>query len=1021
MLRATVAVVKSINNAAYCLQKDRKKRIKNTLTSQIKTLPELQPIADELAQLKSVHDMPRRIELCRQALNLVSRERYPASWASLQNELGKSLFQNLQGDQADNLEQAIFSFQKALEVCTRQNFPTEWSQTMSNLAVAYQNRIQGKKAENIERAIEIYHQALQVMFPNTMPIDWIRTIMNLGTAFADRIEGNRAENLEQAITLYKQALDVATDNKAKAEWGQILVNLAMAYANRLRGDRVENFELAIRTSEQALEVFTPESTPIEWAKTKVNLANVYSDRIKGKRLENLEKATSNYRQALEIMTQEAMPYDFATVMTNLAALYIDQALRYQAENLELAISACQQALQVRTRQTAPTKWARTVSKLANAYAYRIHGDKAESLEKAIEYYFQVLEVITPESLPVEWAGIMHNLAIVYAARIPFLSEDDRSENRDQAIAAFQNALKTRTLEHFPIAHRQTQRSLGDLYFYEQNWSAAHQAYAGAIEAGNALFAAAYSEVGRQTEVSETARLYAAAAYCLLQMGQPVQAFLQLEQGKTRLLAEALALAEVDLSILPGDQQQALQTARNSVHSLEAEMRLPPDTPARRDDRELAEALRLARRELNGLIEQLRAEHPGFMTLGLDLPDILALIPPNGALVAPLITPQGSTVFVIPHGVDAITIEHIIQLDDFTGKELSVLLVGDDANGWLPAYLNLKNGGLLPDWKATIEAITNQLWQFLIGPIHERLQTIGMPTGTSVILMPHSGLGFLPLHAAWREVDGLKRAFLDDYIVSYAPSAYSLSVSHSRLQRDERLKRSLLAVVNPTGDLDYTNIEGEAVAALFDAEAKQILLENEATPSAIMQAASGLTYLHFAGHGLYDWQDIMKSGLVLADGATMTLSEIIISLTLDITRLVTLSACETGLTGIWQSFDEYVGLPAGFLQAGAPGVVSTLWAVDDLSTMLLMERFYEYHLQHGMEIAAALRQAQLWLRDVTAAELSERFSAERQVLLGSIRMSTEVVSREFRRFAMLNPDERPFAHPFYWAPFIFSGA
>ena len=58
------------------------------------------------------------------------------------------------------------------------------------------------------------------------------------------------------------------------------------------------------------------------------------------------------------------------------------------------------------------------------------------------------------------------------------------------------------------------------------------------------------------------------------------------------------------------------------------------------------------------------------------------------------------------------------------------------------------------------------------------------------------------------------------------------------------------------------------------------------------------------------------------------------------------------------------------------MVGTLWPVDDLSTMLLMVRFYRYRLRGDEETgegpmtpAAAMRRAQLWLRDVTAGELA----------------------------------------------------
>ena len=166
---------------------------------------------------------------------------------------------------------------------------------------------------------------------------------------------------------------------------------------------------------------------------------------------------------------------------------------------------------------------------------------------------------------------------------------------------------------------------------------------------------------------------------------------------------------------------------------------------------------------------------------------------------------------------------------------------------------------------------------------------------------------------------------------------------------------------------------------------------------------------------------MQSGLELANHEPLTLAKIIGHFNLENTRLVTLSACETGITDIRQAPDEYLGLPAGFLQAGAPAVVSTLWAVNDLSTMLLMERFYQLHLKEAQDLPVALRNAQIWLRDVTAGELAQRFADEEDVLLSATRTSISMASNSFARFTKLDPKEQPFAHPYYWAPFTFSGA
>jgi CHAT domain-containing protein len=61
------------------------------------------------------------------------------------------------------------------------------------------------------------------------------------------------------------------------------------------------------------------------------------------------------------------------------------------------------------------------------------------------------------------------------------------------------------------------------------------------------------------------------------------------------------------------------------------------------------------------------------------------------------------------------------------------------------------------------------------------------------------------------------------------------------------------------------------------------------------------------------------------------------------RLVALSACETGLHDINRSPEEFIGLPAAFLQLGATGVLATLWPVNDASAAFLMSRFFRHHI------------------------------------------------------------------------------
>jgi CHAT domain-containing protein len=76
-------------------------------------------------------------------------------------------------------------------------------------------------------------------------------------------------------------------------------------------------------------------------------------------------------------------------------------------------------------------------------------------------------------------------------------------------------------------------------------------------------------------------------------------------------------------------------------------------------------------------------------------------------------------------------------------------------------------------------------------------------------------------------------------------------------------------------------------------------------------------------------------------------------------LVVLSACQTAL-GKEIKGEGLVGLTRGFMYAGSPRVVASLWRVPDRATAELMKRFYKGMLEEGQRPAAALRAAQVSL-------------------------------------------------------------
>jgi CHAT domain-containing protein len=168
-------------------------------------------------------------------------------------------------------------------------------------------------------------------------------------------------------------------------------------------------------------------------------------------------------------------------------------------------------------------------------------------------------------------------------------------------------------------------------------------------------------------------------------------------------------------------------------------------------------------------------------------------------------------------------------------------------------------------------------------------------------------------------------------------------------------------------LPLTRREATRIASLAGTDAKVALDFDANLATARDGRLSGFRYVHFATHGfLNPWRPEL-SGLVLSlydaqgrsrDGFLSALDAFNLDLSAEV---VVLSGCRTALGKEVQG-EGLVGLPQGFMYAGARRVVSSLWAVDDAATAALMARFYEGLLSpKPLRPAAALRAAQEWVR------------------------------------------------------------
>jgi CHAT domain-containing protein len=194
-------------------------------------------------------------------------------------------------------------------------------------------------------------------------------------------------------------------------------------------------------------------------------------------------------------------------------------------------------------------------------------------------------------------------------------------------------------------------------------------------------------------------------------------------------------------------------------------------------------------------------------------------------------------------------------------------------------------------------------------------------------------------------------------------------------------------------LPGTKVELENVSRILKASgfATKQFMQQGASESAV-KSVKAPELLHIATHG-YFLQDVekggsalgvtienakenplLRSGLMLAgsaatvsgqasqmlssnDNGILTAYEAM-SLNLDGTDLVVLSACETGLGDVKAGEGVY-GLQRAFLVAGANALIMSLWKVDDAATQQLMTNFYTNWTKTGNK-ARAFKQAQLQL-------------------------------------------------------------
>jgi CHAT domain-containing protein/Tfp pilus assembly protein PilF len=191
---------------------------------------------------------------------------------------------------------------------------------------------------------------------------------------------------------------------------------------------------------------------------------------------------------------------------------------------------------------------------------------------------------------------------------------------------------------------------------------------------------------------------------------------------------------------------------------------------------------------------------------------------------------------------------------------------------------------------------------------------------------------------------------------------------------------------------------------------KILLNRDFTADGFAgMLGQGYPLIHLASHFSFRPGTAEDSFILLGDGNRLTLSE------LESRRypfkfidLLTLSACETAVGGKDAQGREIESFATLAQKRGAGSILATLWPVADVSTGTFMQLFYQLRNEKKLSKAESLREVQnRFLAGTHDMDIHEREHR-----------GVGVAGHEEGRFTPLA--DRPYAHPFFWAPFILMG-
>jgi CHAT domain-containing protein/1,2-phenylacetyl-CoA epoxidase PaaB subunit len=762
---------------------------------------------------------------------------------------------------------------------------------------------------------------------------------------------------EQAIAFYEQALALYREVQDRAGEGRTLTRLGQAYY------ALSQYKQALALSEEALAIHREVHNRRDEGITLGLLGNVYA------RLSQYERALALYEQALTIHRELHNRGWEGSTLRALGNAY------WGLSQYEQAIALAEQALTIHREVHIRRDEAVTLVLLGQVY------ESLSQYEQAIALYEQALTIHREVHIRRAEGFTLANLMEGWKARgEPRLAifYGKLAVNVYQAMRADIRGLDPELQQSFLATDQKTSayRTLAALLITAGRLPEAQQVLDLLKEAEFFDFVRRDAQIaggapGRATltpsEATWEAR-YQAIADHLAALGMEYGA-LRRQRARTAADTERLNALEADLGV-------ARQAFEQFLAHVQAELRQAPQP---------SDTIHRLAEESQGLMDALRELDPGTVALH-------TLVSETAYRVI-LTTPEVQIAREFP----------------ITAADLNRLVLA-----FREVLAPAREGGTLQDPRP----LARELYQMVVAPVAQDLQQAHAQT----LLWSLDGvLRYLPLAALH---DG-GQYLLERYrLVVFTPASHTrlkdlphphwtglgvgVSKAHEYFAALPAVPEELRSIIR-----DATQPEPQGVLP-------GTIQLDEAFTAPALRAALRESYpvVHIASHFQFRPGDETASFLLLGDGSHLTLAQLKTwPQPFQGVDLLTLSACNSALIGAAAEGTEVEGFAVLAQRQGAKAVVATLWAVADKSTQTLMQAFYRLReSQTGMPKVEALRQAQLALLRGKSQSAGAATAEVRGIDL--VQAGSRATSGGLPRFT---PDpQAPYAHPFYWAPFLLIG-